>query len=347
MGVLMIDTIKIYTEIDKDTYMNIYNKSIIKTSYNKEDGEIFYEIINDHLEGSYDSRLSVRVGCGAKYHFATLGYYIEIEGSFHKITNGYNSHNGYYCLDFVSKSLIQMVELSYDIELPIFEKWYLQRCDIAICYNIENQDNVKSYINSLSRCNYPRRKPKFYYDESIYLSGTTTTLKIYNKYLEFMKHDLKKFINTEFELEKYKKDIFGFIRFECEIKKKKLQQVFNSESHIKIIDISYEELREVWSDEFMKVIKIINNDLKIVRGREEVRERLHELYKRSKACRLYNFYCSIQLNGENVVKEITPEDTFYRNIKALKEAKVDFSQTYRIEECDIFYFNPFEYPEVI
>lgn len=57
----MIDTVKIYSEIDKDTYLTIYNNSIIKTSYNKFDGEIYYEIINDHLEGSYDSRLSVRV----------------------------------------------------------------------------------------------------------------------------------------------------------------------------------------------------------------------------------------------------------------------------------------------
>lgn len=342
----MIDTIKIYCEIDNNTYLSIYNTSIVKTSYNKEDGEIFYEIVNDHLEGSYDSRLSVRVGCGSKYRFANQGYYIEIEGSYHKLVKGYNSHNGYYNLEFVSKSLIEIVELSYNIKLPTFDNWFLQRCDIAICYNLENQKNVKSYINSLSRCNYPRRKAKFYYDESIYLSGTTTTLKIYNKLLEFRKHDLKKFLNTKFDIENYEKQILGFIRFECEIKKKKLQQIFNNISHIKIKDINYEILKKVWCEEFMKVIKFINNDLKIVRGREEVQERLNTLYKPSKACRLYNFYCAIQLNGENVVKENTPKDTYYRNIKDLKIAKVDFSQSYKIEECDLFYFNPFEFKEV-
>lgn len=342
----MIDTIKIYCEIDNNTYLSIYNTSIVKTSYNKEDGQIFYEIVNDHLEGSYDSRLSVRVGCGSKYRFANQGYYIEIEGSYHKIVKGYNSHNGYYNLEFVSKSLIEIVELSYNIKLPTFENWFLQRCDIAICYNLQNQKNVKSYINSLSRCNYPRRKAKFYYDESIYLSGTTTTLKIYNKLLEFRKHDLKKFLNTKFDIENYEKQILGFIRFECEIKKKKLQQIFNNISHIRIKDINYEILKKVWCEEFMKVIKFINNDLKIVRGREEVQERLNSLYKPSKACRLYNFYCAIQLNGENIVKENTPKDTYYRNIKNLKTAKVDFSQSYKIEECDLFYFNPFEFKEV-
>lgn len=342
----MIDTIKIYTEIDKATYLSIYNTSIIKTSYNKEDGEVFYEIINDHLEGSFDSRLSVRVGCGSKYRFCNLGYYIEIEGSYHKLVRGYNSHNGFYNLQYISNSLIEMVELSYNIKLPNINNWFLQRCDIAICYDLKNQFNVKSYINSLSRCNYPRRKAKFYYDESIYLSGTTTTLKIYNKLLEFKKHDINKLLNTDFNIENYENIINGFIRFECEIKKKKLQQLFNNEKHIKIINVVYEDLKKIWSDEFMKLIKFIKNDLKIVRGREEVQNRLNTLFKPSKANRLYNFYCAIQLNGENVVKENTSRYVFYRNIKDLKSAKIDFSQSYRVEETEIFYFNPFEFKEV-
>ena len=342
----MIDTIKIYSEIDKETYDKINSLSIIKTSYNKSDGEIYYEIINDHLDGSFDSRLSVRVSCGSKYNFKDLGYCIEIEGSYHKIVKGYNSHNGYYDLQFISDSLIKMVELSYSVELPSIDKWYLQRCDIAICYNLKNQKNVKSYINSLSRCKYPRRNAKFYYDESIYLSGTTTTLKIYNKFLEFKKHDFKKFIDTDFNLENYMKEIFGFIRFECEVKKKKLKQLFNNVEHIKIIDVNYEILRNVWSDEFMKIIKYVDNDMKIVRRREDVYQRLMDIFKPSKACRLYNFYCAIQLNGEDVVKNTTPKDTFYRNTKELKFAKIDFSQSYRVEEEEIYYFNPFESKEV-
>ena len=75
----MIDTLKIYTEIDFEIFSKIKNQSIIKTSYNKGSGEIFYEIVNDHLDGSYDSKLSVRVGCGSKYQFTSKGYYIEIE----------------------------------------------------------------------------------------------------------------------------------------------------------------------------------------------------------------------------------------------------------------------------
>lgn len=344
----MIDTIKIYTEIDKNIYDKIKSVSIVKSSINNNTNELLYEITNDHLEGSYDSRLSVRIGCGAKYSFANLGYYIEIEGSYHKIVNGYNSHNGYCDFEFIVENLIQMVELSYNINLPNINNWYLQRVDIAICYDLGNQENVKSYINSLSRCSYPRRNAKFFYDESLYLSGTTTTLKIYNKMLEFRKHDIKKFINnSKFNLLEYLNIIEGFIRFECEIKKKMLKRIFNEEKHIKVTNVSYELLKKVWSEEFMKVLQFIKNDLEIVRGRELVYNRLNELFKPSRANLLYYFYCSIQLNGLKDIKRNTSSSTYYRNIKDLKYAKIDFSQCYKVEEKEIFYFNPFEYKEVV
>lgn len=75
----MIDTIKIYTEIDIETYNKIHSMSIIKTAFDNNTKDVFYEIINDHLEGSYSSKLSVRVGCGVKYKFVNQGYFIEIE----------------------------------------------------------------------------------------------------------------------------------------------------------------------------------------------------------------------------------------------------------------------------
>ena len=342
----MIDTIKIYTEIDKKMHDKIKLMSIVKSSIDNSTNELQYEIINDHLEGSFDSRLSVRVGCGSKYRFSKLGYFIEIEGSYHKFTRGYNSHNGYYDLQFLAKCLINIIELSYNINLPDIKYWYLQRVDIAICYDLKAQENVKSYINSLSRCNYPRRNVKFFYDESLYLSGTTTTLKIYNKLLEFKKHDIKKFINSDFNLIDYINTINGFIRFECEIKKKMLLKLKN-EKHIKIIDINYNDLKNIWSDEFMKVLQFIKNDLEIVRGREDVYKRLIDLYKPAKANLLFNFYCSIQLNGLKDVKLKMSSTTYYRNIKDLKQAKIDFSQSYKVEEREIFYFNPFEYKEVV
>lgn len=74
----MIDTIKIISMINFDTYNKIKCKSDIKTSYNNSTGEIYYKIVNDSIKGSYNSSLAVRVGFGSKYKFID-NYYIEIE----------------------------------------------------------------------------------------------------------------------------------------------------------------------------------------------------------------------------------------------------------------------------
>ena len=72
----MIDTIKIYTFINKDIYEDIKFKSDIKCSYNLNNNTIYYEIVNGHLQGTFDSRLSVRVGDSSRYGFN--GYYITL-----------------------------------------------------------------------------------------------------------------------------------------------------------------------------------------------------------------------------------------------------------------------------
>lgn len=126
--------------------------------------------------GSYSSSLSVRVGNGEKYKFYN-NYYIEIEGSYHKITRGYNSHDGYYNIYCICQNLIEIVNNYYDIELPEMRHWFLQRIDIAICYDLAENENVRKYINNLSMCQYPRRNIKTYQDESIYLTREYNNIK--------------------------------------------------------------------------------------------------------------------------------------------------------------------------
>ena len=342
----MIDTIKIVTMINNKIYDKISNNSIIKTSYKKSTKEIYYEIINDHLEGSYSSSLSVRVGKGLKYKFVGQ-YYIEIEGSYHKLRCGYNSHNGYYNLYSICTNLITIVNEYYDIQLPKVQHWFLQRCDIAICFDLHENENVRKYINNLSMCQYPRRNIKTYQDESVYLTGSTTTLKIYNKLLEFQKHDIKKLKATNFDIFKYIDIIKGFVRFECEIKKKKLCDLYN-QKYVRVRNIKYEELKKVWCEEFMKLLKLFDNDLNIISDKEQIEKRLYSMYSERKASLLYNFYVSIMVDGLRNVKKRTKKSTYYRNINELRKASIDFSQTYKVDlEETIIQFNPFEYKEVV
>lgn len=341
----MIDTIKIYTNISFEIYEKIYKSSIVKVAFSNKTNEKFYEIVNDHLKGSYDSSLSVRVGNGIKYKFTT-GYFLEIEGSLHKIMKGQNAYGGYYNLETICLYLIQLVESAYDIMLPNISEWYLQRVDIAVCYDLGNQENVRKYINNLSSCSYPKRNLKFYQDESLYVSGTSSTLKIYNKFLEFVKHDLRKLKNTDFDINNFCEYIKGFVRFECEIKKKMLKKFFDIEN-IPVNMFSYDMLKEKWCDEFMKLLKFVDDDLKIVRSREDVYKRLNTLYKSTKANNLYNFYMCIMFDGISEVKMRHSKTSFYRNISDLKKAHVDLSQKYDIQENNLIEFNPFEWKEVV
>lgn len=342
----MIDTIKIFSNINEYIYNKIRSSSIVKTSYHSATGEVFYNIVNDKLEGSFDSSLSVRVGEGVKYKF-TQGYYIEIEGSYHKLVRGYNSHNGFYNLVEIAIKLIDMCNTAYDVELPEIKHWFLQRVDIAKCFDLYNNLNVCSYINNLSFCNYPRRKIKHFNDESIYLSGTSTTLKIYNKLLEFRKHDLKKLNVDGFDIINFCNHIDGFVRFECEIKKQKLLQVYNKK-YIRILNVNYKELEKIWSEEFMKLLKLFENDIKKVRKKDEVNKRLKTLYKENLANRLYDFYMSIMCDGLKNVKLRTSKTTYYRNLDYLKKANIDITQTFNIDfEENIIDFDPFTMKEVV
>ena len=56
----MIDTIKIFSKISKETYEKIKKKSDIKRGFSADTGEVYYDIINSHLKGSFDTNISVR-----------------------------------------------------------------------------------------------------------------------------------------------------------------------------------------------------------------------------------------------------------------------------------------------
>ena len=88
---------------------------------------------------------------------------------------------------------------------------------------------------------------------------------------------------------------------------------------------SYELLEKVWIDEFMKVLKINYSDLKKVSSKASVKNRIYKNYNSSYASALYNFYLSLVVDGCKSVKKSTPESTYYRKIKELKDLGVDFT----------------------
>lgn len=177
--------------------------------------------------------------------------------------------------------------------------------------------------------------------------GTTTTLKIYNKYQEFKKHDLKRFKNTDnFHLENYLDIIKGYLRFEIEIKKKKLESVYNNK-YIRLRNVMYKDLKNIWSEEFMKLLKFYDNELTVIRDREKVKDRLYGIYGETRGKNLYNFFCSLIVDGVLIVKKNMSKSAYYRQVKFLKDVGIDFSQKLDIKDNSFIDFNPFTFVEVV
>ena len=136
------------------------------------------------------------------------------------------------------------------------------------------------------------------------------------------------------------------MRFEIEIKKKKLESVYNKK-YIRIRNINYKDLKNIWSDEFMKLLKFYDNEMTIIRDREKVKARLYNIYGETKGRNLYDFFCSLIIDGILVVKNNMSKPSYYRKVKFLKDVGIDFSQKLDIKEDSFIDFNPFTFAEVI
>ena len=342
----MIDTTKFYCCISEEVKNIIKSKLDLTSKINADTGEIYYIYSSGGIKGSYSTNMNINTeDTGIKYNLGPSPILV-VEGSFHKWSKGYNSHNGYTNLSYILNKIIVNIEKDFNVRLPRFYKWYIQRVDISICYNLENQDNVKSYINNLSYMTYPRRKTRFYCNESLYFSGSSTTLKIYNKYTEFLKHDVNRLAKSHFDFGNMFEELQGFLRFECEIKKKKLVDIYG-DTNILAVKLKYKDLYEIWKSEFMKLYKINENGLKIVKDNNDVKNRLYDKYSNSKASNLYGFYLSIIHEGYKNVFLENSKSTFYRKISDLKNAGIDFSQNaFVLENIDynekFIDFNPFQ-----
>lgn len=348
----MIDTVKIYCKIS-ETLFNVIDKlSDTVAKYNFDKDIIYYKLSSGQVEGSYSSLLHFRVSEN-KYG---IGYWLDLEGSYHKLILGYNSHNGFYDIKQVVSGLISMFSNAYNLQLPDLSNWYIHRIDVSFVYDLENQDNVCNYINNCRYLVYPRRRTQYFLNECVYFAGNRSTLKIYNKYLEFKKHDYKKLCKySDFDIDSYIEKIKGFVRFECELRKRKLYELFGEDKN-NVNDIDMNMLNEYVVNDFMKLFKVNDKNINIVRSQNDVKNLLYNKYKECKARRLFGFYLTCVNDGINNVKEQYSSTSFYRNICELKDCGIDFTQqTFVVEDSKTskfidfmpFVLNQSNYREVV
>lgn len=195
---------------------------------------------------------------------------------------------------------------------------------------------------------YSRRKSSPY-DNGVMFSGSTTTCKFYGKGDEYKEHDYKRFnkyiareidlacgkdnydrveqklIFLKWEIDKVLERAKRTIRFEVEIKPRKLKDIFNAEK-ITVDMLNDDILHNVMESELRKCIKE-DEDMDIVRRSDLVIDRLNVVYGTNRANCLYSVWAKMVQFGEKSVKSDFSKSTFLRYKKQLLDAGVSWMVT--------------------
>lgn len=293
-------------------------------------GEIVYQLTNGSLRGSWDHAISVQV---RDYEFVYTGKtpkkvstppFVIVEASAHKAYLGHNVFGGPKDFQAACKHLIDIVSDAIEAPLPAPDTWQVERIDWAECYVLE-PEAIKQFISSMSNCTFPRRKINRYEDESIYITGSTTTLKLYHKGPEFRRHDkkrLQKIPGIAHEIQRLQNEADKRLRVEVEFKSKKIVELFGKAATVAQIDV--QKIVELHEREIKRLIKEGELEMKTVRTNYEVRERLRNIYSDQLASRLFQHWLEFATVGERDAKSHLKKSTFYRVRAQFKKAGVSW-----------------------
>lgn len=349
----MYDTVVIKSpEIDPETVQKILTFCRMYEGVDIFTGELLYRFTSGELEGSYDYRIRIKVDdtewikedSQTPKRVKTY-WHIIVECSLHKLLMNHNCFGGPADIKKSIAYLVRFLEEVMCVDLPNYEEWELKRIDVAKIYHFNNKNICKKIVSNLRNSYYTRRKPRIY-DTSVMFSGSTTSVKLYWKGPEFEKHDykrIKRYILREVDknwnkdncdllqhklalLQKHFDQVlekaYRIIRYECEIKPRKLKEAFGSDT-VLIKNLSDERLHAIANDELFRLMKEDDN-MEIVRRSDLVLERLHKVYGTSQANALYATWTKLVQFGESQAKETISRATFYRHKKLLVEAGVSW-----------------------
>jgi II/X family phage/plasmid replication protein len=337
---MAVDTVKLRSPyVTEAVAVLIENCLVTRTAIDRATGELLYELTAGSLEGSWDSRISVKVSreewvstrrvSNPKQVDTVLrpcDPYIEIEGSVHKALMGHNVYGG--PCDFLASCrwFIAHLTLGFGCELPEADSWFVRRVDWAEIYELP-YEAIEQYVHGLNNATFPRRKVTRYGDESIFCPGTTSAVKLYHKGPEFSKHDyrrLRPLMNTQQQREGYLVNLQNraneLLRVETTVKARKLDDDFKHPPMVREMTEAY--LVAIHDREVARLLREGGATMKTVRKHHEVRDRLYETYEPRLASLLFGTWLQLAALGEKVTREKLPKTTFYRQREQLQVAGV-------------------------
>ncbi|NMA15733.1 MAG: hypothetical protein GX935_00610 [Erysipelotrichia bacterium] len=362
----MYDTVVLKSpEINTETVTKLLQFCRLSEGIDIFTGELLYAFTSGELEGSYDYRIRFKVDNTEWEKEETLVpvrvksyWHIVVECSLHKLLINHNCYGGPREIKKSVKYLVNFLESVTSVSLPDYKQWEVKRIDVSKIFIFRNKEICKKIVDNLKNAYYTRRKPRIY-DTSVMFSGSTTTVKLYWKGPEFKKHDYKrlvKYINREIDLNWNKENhdlimhklallkmeydnilekAYRIIRFECEIKAKKLKDLFKKEV-VFVSDLDDKILHKISDDELFRLMKERCEEMDIVRRSDLVLERLHNLYGFNLGNSLYSTWAQLVQFGEERTKNTMSKPTFYRHKKQLIEAGCSwFCSTLKLQQFSI------------
>jgi II/X family phage/plasmid replication protein len=345
---MAIDTVKLRSlYVTEAVAAAVESRLVTRTAVDRPTGELLYELTAGSLEGSWDSKISVKV-CREEWQSTRLlasaenkraavltkpvpcEPYIEVEGSIHKALMGHNVYGG--PCDFLSSCrwFIAHLALQLGCELPEADSWLVRRADWAEIYELP-YEAIEQYVHGLNNATYPRREGAMarYGDQSLSCPGTTSTLKVYHKGPEFSKHDyrrLRPLMSNEQQQEGYlvnlQKRANELLRVETTVKARKLDDDHKHPPTVREMTEAY--LVAVHEREVARLLREGGATMKTVRKHHEVRNRLYEVYPDNErlAGLLFGTWLQLAALGEKLTRKNMKRSTFYDHRKFLQDAGI-------------------------
>jgi II/X family phage/plasmid replication protein len=325
-------------------------------SYNRvcnETGEIVWEITRTNLRGSFDSRIMVKPmyeDCTkskqGKPEWHPSQPYLIVECSVGKAFYGQNVYGAINDMQEACEHLRGLLQQLLGTALPHTATWTVQRIDWAENFQLPYQA-VQEFFEGIYHVAFPRRKVQKYSNESIFVPGTTTTIKLYHKGPEFQKNDRKRLysvLRNQYQLNRPPKARAEWAHQQASQKVNALQRLANNrlraevEIHAekfdhdfgrkpKVKDITTEYLQAVFDKEISRLLREGNGATQIVRTSLAVRDRLEAYYTAELAGLLHGFWLGLATHGEDDMKKRSTRPTFYRRRKQLVDVGVSWLST--------------------
>lgn len=324
---MAIDTVTLRSPFISENLAHcIENQSIRRQGWSMESGEILYSLTTAKLQGSYDSRISVKIERMQKGFENNKPYnkpcqpFITLECSVHKAMVGHNVYGGTEDFKASVRWLIDLVSELLNLELPRAEEWEVRRIDVAEVFELPAKEAIFEWFNGLQIDTVSNSHNVHRYGtHGVHVNKTAICLKFYHKGTEFKKHDAKRisrFLSYHTQALQDKAD--KILRVEVELKSRKLKQDFGF--YPMVDDISKDYLRKAYNEQIKGFLKETGNNKDLVRTISNVQDRLWQMYGKKRSISLFSTWYQMATLGEAFVKKSLKQSTFYEHVRLLKKA---------------------------